>query len=295
MWRSTTWLLAFALAACGGTSANGDAPPTPDDDAGAIDTGSIDTGSIDARVDARSDARPETSSDAGVEASSDTGAKSDSSSPTDASDATTSDATTTSGAELLADEAHRELTAMISSTYDHTTYVDESKGVFDYDCSGFVNYALSQVLPDALATLESATEARPLAEDYETFFAGIGATGKSGRWRSVARAMDLVPGDVVAWLEPADVDTGDTGHVMIVRDLPTPNAKDASEILVPITDSTSTPHGPADSRTASGATGLGTGTIGLLVDASGAPKQYHWTGGYSTKAETTSIALGHLE
>jgi hypothetical protein len=280
--RSAALLTTIALAACGGSGPE----PSQSDDSSIASNGDA--------SDAASSTHDAIDAEAGGDATEGQGDPPIDAGPIDATphDAG-ADAPTTSGAALLAEEAHRELTAMISSTYQHTTFVDESKGIFDYDCSGFVDYALARVLPDALTTLQTATEPRPLAKDFETFFAGV--TTSSGRWTSVARAIDLVPGDIVAWLKPLDVTSSNTGHVMIVRELPTKNPKDASEILVPITDSTETPHGPTDSRTATGATGLGTGTIGLLVDATGAPQQYHWTGAYSTKAETTSIALGHIE
>jgi hypothetical protein len=283
--RGATLLLGLALAACGtagpeqapGDVSSNDA--APGDAHVGVDAG--ETGGDDA-TEGQGD--PPIAIDAAFDAP-----KHDA--PPDGGDASA----TTTGASLLAEEAAREVTAMISSTYQHTTLVDESKGVFDYDCSGFVDYALAVALPDALETLKSATEARPLAKDFETFFEGIATS--TGRWHRVARAKDLVPGDVVAWLKPADVASSNTGHVMIVRELPTLNTKDTveTEWLVPITDSTESPHGPSDSRTATGTTGLGTGTIGLVVDATGAPIEYRWTGGYSTKRETTSIALGHLD
>lgn len=182
---------------------------------------------------------------------------------------------------------------MVTSRYDHTTSVNESKGAFDYDCSGFVGYALARAVPDAFATLRAAAGPRPLARDFVVFFSTLDAP--RGRWRRVARAIDLVPGDIVAWLKPRDVVSSNTGHVMIARERPTPNPEDAAEILVPITDSTKRPHGPGDTRTDAEASGLGTGTIGLLVDANGAPRRYRWAGGSSSKIETTEIALGHLD
>ena len=202
----------------------------------------------------------------------------------------------TPGASLVAAEAIRELAVMKTSTYDHTTSVDESKGQFNYDCSGFVGYDLSKAMPDALATVVAASGTpRPLAKDFESSFEAIPTAGKTGRWHRVTRASDLVPGDVVAWLKPADVASSNTGHVLVVRLPVTKNPKRADEWLVPITDSTSTPHGATDSRTPTGATGLGTGTIGLLVDASGGPIGYRWTGGVSAHDEITSVSLGHAE
>ena len=38
--------------------------------------------------------------------------------------------------------------------------------------------------------------------------------------------------------------------------------------------------------------GLGTGTIGLLVDDRGAPTAFYWRGGVSPQAKPTRIALG---
>jgi hypothetical protein len=196
----------------------------------------------------------------------------------------------------VAAEAARELSILTYSTYDHTTSVDESIGQFIYDCSGFVGYDLTKAMPDALATISAASgTTRPLAKDFEAFFAAIPVGGKTGRWHRVVRAADLIPGDVVAWLKPADVTSSNTGHVLIVRLPVSNNPKRSDEWLVPITDSTSTPHGATDSRTLAGTTGLGTGTIGLLVNSSGVPVGYRWTGGVSAHDELTSVALGRAE
>ena len=180
---------------------------------------------------------------------------------------------------------------MRESTYSHTTSVDESRGIFDFDCSGFIDYALSHAASDAFATLLSSTVARPLAKHFEQFFASIPDGGSIGRWHRVPRVAGLVPGDVIAWLEPADVVSSNTGHVLLVRGAPIAVSSDT--YLVPITDSTSTPHGSADSRGA-GSNGLGTGTIQLIVDSSGAPIGYRWSE-KSTKSEFTSVAFGHVE
>lgn len=178
---------------------------------------------------------------------------------------------------------------MTSSTYSHSTSVDESKGIYDYDCSGFVGYALSRVLPSALASVEAASSSRPKAMDFEAFFAAASHPG----WTQVGRVSDLRPGDVIAWLKPADVVSTNTGHMMIVADTPSGGSR-ADELLVHVIDSTSVPHGSTDSRTARGGNGLGTGTIGLLVDGSGRAIGYRWNGEESTKDEYTSIALGRV-
>jgi hypothetical protein len=197
--------------------------------------------------------------------------------------------------QLLAEEASRELKVMKVTAYEHTTFVDEPTGTFKYDCSGFLGYALSRVLPTHFAGVKSFNGVtRPLAKHYETFFESIVAGSNKSGWTRVARAIDLRPGDVVAWLKPADLVSTNTGHVMIVRGTPTLNPKRSDEVLVPITDSTSSFHGPTDSRSPAGE-GLGTGPIGIIVDSKGAPIRYRWTGGYSTKEYSTAIAFGRPE
>jgi hypothetical protein len=71
------------------------------------------------------------------------------------------------------------------------------------------------------------------------------------------------------------------------------NPTRADEILVTVADSASTPHAN-DSRTATQSTGLGTGTIGLVVDLQGAPVGYHPSGGSST-APSPEVKLGRLQ
>ena len=197
------------------------------------------------------------------------------------------------GATLIQGEVTRELSAVRETTYTHTTYVDESKGVFDFDCSGFVGYAVDHGVGTAMTSLRAATGPRPLAKDFEAYFESIGASASKGGWSRVGRAMDLVPGDVIAWIKPDDVVSANTGHVLIVRGGVRRSSTRADVIIVPITDSTSTPHGAGDSR-AAGQNGLGTGEIGILVDASGAPIGYHWSTSDSSKDELTSVALGHV-
>jgi len=57
------------------------------------------------------------------------------------------------GSILLLNEAERQLARMNSSDYTHTTHVDEENGTYDYDCSGFVGYALSRADPCAFSVL----------------------------------------------------------------------------------------------------------------------------------------------
>jgi hypothetical protein len=240
-----------------------------------------------------------TAESATAESAASPGVESDGNDPFFASPAATTDDPPAEGStgpakpavELLVAEAARQVGAMKVSSYEHTTAVDESTGTFKYDCSGFLGYALTRVLPVQFAAVKAfAAVARPLAVHYEKFFETIAAgTTKSG-WTRVARAIDIRPGDVVAWLKPAELVSENTGHVMIVTGAATVNPKRADEIIIPITDSSAAFHGPEDTRYPS-ADGLGRGTIGIIVNAAGTPIRYRWTGGYSTKEYSTSISF----
>jgi hypothetical protein len=185
-------------------------------------------------------------------------------------------------------EAHRELGAMVETHYDHRTHVVEPDGVFDYDCSGFVGYALSRAAPAALHAVVEATRARPLARHFEAFFASPRAP-----WTRLERAADLVPGDVIAWLEPPAKRSRNTGHVMIVDRAARPG-RQPGEVIVGVVDSSRSGHGPADPRNREHRSGLGTGELVLLVDRDGRPTGYRWSLSRRSVAYRTEVALGHL-
>lgn len=174
-----------------------------------------------------------------------------------------------------------------STRYSHISEIDEATGLFALDCSGFVDYALSRSAPGALAALPRSPpkHLRPRAEDYVKGF-----TSGAAPWTRVAHAKELEPGDVVAWLRPADSKSKNTGHVMVVNGAPHPLG--ANEWAVPIIDSTALRHGSTDSRTPTKSTGVGQGTIVLVVDPAGAPVSFKWT--THARVHSTAIALGRL-
>jgi hypothetical protein len=194
---------------------------------------------------------------------------------------------------LLA-EVRRELTAMRDTSYQHKTEVDATEGAYNFDCSGFVGYALAHSRPAALAALPVSSSTRPLAKDFEQHFRAVAKGARDGSadgpWRAVATVPELRPGDIVAWLKPADVKSRNTGHVVVVLENPVHNAARPDEWLIPVADSTESPHA-RDSRGRDG-DGLGTGTIGLSVDGAGHPVGYYWRGGVSTVLKHTEISFG---
>lgn len=199
----------------------------------------------------------------------------------------------------LVAEAERELLAVRLSRYRHKTHVDETTGTFEFDCSGFVAHALRQADPAALLRVPPGPKGRPRAEDFVAFFAHLGADDPA--WSTVARGGEVAPGDVIAWLRPAEIVSTNTGHMAIVLQRvglgPVSSAVatigGVRELLLRVADSTESPH-EADTRSLDAATGLGTGVIGLIVDVDDAPIGYRWRGGKSPRAFATPIAIARL-
>jgi hypothetical protein len=197
----------------------------------------------------------------------------------------------TGSAPDLLREVQRIVAAKKESTYAHKTHVVEAGGVFDLDCSGLIDYALKRVNLRAYRDfpLSKPSAKRPLAQDIYGYLA---APGASSQWHRVLKTADLQPGDVIAWLRPPDNETANTGHVMVVAEVPTANPAFPGEMLVRIIDSTESPHA-SDTRP-TGTAGVGSGVIGIIDDASGSPVSYRWRGGVSRKEEATPIAFGRL-
>jgi hypothetical protein len=75
-----------------------------------------------------------------------------------------------------------ELRTMKRSTYAHKTSVDEAAGVFDYDGSGFVDYALSRSAPRAFSALQASTPRRPRATEIVAFVEHVPVTAPDSPW-----------------------------------------------------------------------------------------------------------------
>jgi hypothetical protein len=60
----------------------------------------------------------------------------------------------------LHEEGARMLSAMRTTLYSHETRIDEATGRYDFDCSGFVGYALARTRRAAYDELRAATVKR---------------------------------------------------------------------------------------------------------------------------------------
>lgn len=193
------------------------------------------------------------------------------------------------GSAMLFAEAERQLSRMTSSTYSHDTSIDEENGTYEYDCSGFVGYALSRADPCAFRVL---LHERPNAAQFYYHLVKFTDVPGKGAWMRVATPLELLPGDIIVWLKPDDSDAKSTGHIMVVAGEPERNPLREGEILVRVIDSTTSGH--ADDTRVSGQTGLGKGMIGIMTDRSGLPTGYFWRGGESKILQETEMAFARI-
>jgi hypothetical protein len=76
--------------------------------------------------------------------------------------------------ENLADAAQQLLTGIHETHYQHKTYVVESAGIYDMDCSGFVDFLLKRVAPERYADLPiEPGHARPRTAIYFDLLSGL--------------------------------------------------------------------------------------------------------------------------
>jgi len=193
------------------------------------------------------------------------------------------------GSTLLINEAERQLARMNSSDYTHTTYVDEENGIFNYDCSGFVGYALYRADPCAFSVL---LHKRPDAGNFYYHLIEFGSDPADGGWMRITTPLELHQGDIIVWLKPDSSDTKSTGHIMIVAGDPIENPERTREVLVRVIDSSSSMHS-SDTRSP-GQSGLGKGIIGIMTDSSGLPTGYYWRGGESRTFQETDMVFARI-
>ncbi len=175
--------------------------------------------------------------------------------------------------EVLAGAA-RDLIASIREThYQHKTHVVESDGIYDMDCSGFVDYLLKRVLPERYAQIPiEPGHARPRAAVYYDFFHGMSSDRVPG-WEPIEHLVNVKPGDIIAWtLEASAQEGGDTGHVLIAAAPPASITGD--EMAIDIYDSSMILH-DEDTRP-KGTTGIGRGVITFKLDDRGVPVAFRF-------------------
>jgi hypothetical protein len=179
-----------------------------------------------------------------------------------------------------------------STDYVHPPYtVDDAKGVYQFDCLGFVDHVLINANPTGYKVIGKGLN--PLIESYAAYFSRLDPVRPDTvGWTKVAQPVNLKPGDVCLWLKPT---TLDAGHMWIITGEPKINPRRNSEVLVRIFDSAKA-HSD-DSRTGSAyPLGFGSGILGMMVDDGGSTIGLYWYGGTSPTGEKdTTLVCGRLD
>jgi hypothetical protein len=200
-------------------------------------------------------------------------------------------------AKCVHDEAVRILESIKHTEYRHKTDIDEAKGAYYCDCSGFLGYVLNRTVAKADGKGPFGDgKMRPLAMNYEQAFAAAPAKAPSPyslpngegfiRWQKIARLVDARPGDVIAWRREVPK-PGNTGHVVIVDQAPV--VEEDGLVRLRIIDSTTLPS--SDITGEKGKTGIGRRTMWFKVDEDGKPVA-HIRGSRSAKPKVEPISIG---
>lgn len=190
--------------------------------------------------------------------------------------------------QAVHDEAMRILDSIQLTEYRHTTDIDEKKGKYYCDCSGFVGYVLNRtVSKDDKKGPFGNGDRRPLAMDYEKGFAKAPqSAANDARWQQIVHIADARPGDVIAWRHEKPL-PNNTGHVVIVDQAPVVE-KDGL-VRVGVIDSTTLPS--ADITKEKGKSGIGRRTMWFKVDSAGHALSYV-RGSRTSKPKTEEISIG---
>jgi hypothetical protein len=189
--------------------------------------------------------------------------------------------------EELADAARQLIGNIRETHYQHPTHVVASAGIYDMDCSGFVDYLLKRVAPERYAQIPiEPGHARPRAAVYYHLFEGLTESRIPG-WESLKQLADVKAGDIIAWaLAPST--QGDTGHVLVVAARPV--AVTTDESTVEVYDSSAILHD--DDTRPEGTTGVGRGVIMFKVDEHGIPVGFRFNS--DAHLHIKPIAIGRI-
>jgi cell wall-associated NlpC family hydrolase len=209
-------------------------------------------------------------------------------------DVTTTDITTNNTAPITADHPVVSYIHRFMNTLRYTTYrtggriFDNTRGVYELDCSHYVDHILQTVCPRAYSNLTLWTgEQDPDSANYYNFFSHL-TTNMGTDWNKVNNAYQLQPGDILVfrYLNSSGIAKG--GHVMVVMDAPTPD-NDNNALMVRVSDSAFGGH--SDDTRPLHNSGVGIGTLLLKVDPiNGQPSAYAWNIGASWRS-SVDIAM----
>lgn len=167
---------------------------------------------------------------------------------------------------------HNAIASLRSTHYRYGgNYFNMSSGVYEVDCSDYVDDLLKISQPKAYADLADSTGTeKPTSSDYYRFFNNLPDNSRHA-WQRVDDVESLRPGDILVFHNYRG-----GGHVMVVMGTPMQTQDDDNTYLVQVSDSASSRH--SDDTRAPHASGIGIGTLLLKANPeTGKPSAYAWT------------------
>lgn len=189
--------------------------------------------------------------------------------------------------DLVLEQVENILAGIKTTAYSHKSSINETKGHYVTDCSGFLTYVIMMTVPQALKEVEISAghKTRRAVNFYDTVVRA--GKGKVPHWQKISGFKDARPGDIIVWVNPPESD--DSGHVMIIMEIPSPDEKDLFKVK--ICDSSKSLHG-SDSRTFV-FNGVGTGLIWFETDEDGLPLAFRWSSP-SSESVSRKIVIGRI-
>lgn len=171
---------------------------------------------------------------------------------------------------------HRAIEGLHHTSYRlGGSYFDLSRGIYEEDCSGYVDQLLNLAEPQAYASLTHWTHSnKPSSFDYYDFFKKL--PNNSWRfWQKIKDVARLKPGAILVFRYYGHSRYGSGGHVMVVMSEPVPIENHADTFLVRVSDSANSGH--SDDTRARHTSGIGIGTLLLKVNPfTHEPTAYAW-------------------
>jgi hypothetical protein len=189
-----------------------------------------------------------------------------------ATPSTSSTSTSTVGQRVVS-YVHNSLASLRYSVYKTGGNVfDKAHGIYEVDCSHYVDNILQKTCPSAYASLASETGTKaPDSANYYHFFQHL-TYQNNPDWNQVADAKQLQPGDILVFRYQNRSGYQNGGHVMMVMDKPT---QENDSLLVRVSDSAYAGH--SDDTRPLHDSGVGIGTLLLKINqATGQPFAYAW-------------------
>jgi hypothetical protein len=181
------------------------------------------------------------------------------------------------------------VSSLTETHYSHDIYINAAQGIYDTNCSGFVDYLVQRIAPAPYRLVpKEPGHVRPRAFMYEQFFSHLEMGIQAPGWTYVEQLSALQPGDILAWELIPVQQYYDTGHMVVVAAPPLPVS--SGVMSLPVIDSSALRH--YDDSRPRGTNGVGTGQIHFQIDDGGSPLAFQFDVGGAF--HQTQISMGRL-